>query len=1071
MNTFEKYKIIYKDEEGATLKPLGEACRFSFEQVAQKDTRYRLLIVGQTDLFYQWKSELDGFWLYHTLSDSLDYQHTCKSQYSLNVSAKTPNSYVWRTYKKVFWQEESRNYAFDLNGGTYDFGFYIKANDLRILDGGYLRMYIEVFYKTEGINIRSNRNKKSVYEITVPSGNYDWEKIEKEIQIDTDSVAFVGVWLEGTKYTGEVYIERPFMKDQNGVNNLPDFALPVSGNSELDWTSQYLNKKDVVSLSMSINGQEIFNGDILERIHTQPDFSIDLPNELLTGNTYLDIRLLSDYRDPLSYTVYEIALIEQNGGLVSLIATPEIVTANGKTYALIRTTGENTSFTVSYPDSEYLSGETSYHFKEKGLHVLKLQCHEPYQNAKFIISCEDTKIEGKIDRIVLKKDDAIITGTGDMIYVSQELADVEEYLSWYLSQDIGNLFTIRPTYRWGVARANNPEAWKLVNRILNEAGIYYTHIWDGRELPGISANPSTEELAGKYFLGHQQHERDSMVNGRGTQKFVSLFDQQRIDMENRAFDEDPDHTSIEHCSDFIVYEKDGVYNTRSPYVERDYKAGKEYIVQRLKDIRRNDIRHSGPESIFRYFVQAGYPFVAAETNYSSMEILLAYLRGTKKGYSLPSIGIHHALQWSMPVASELTYRRFEVALKVAYMQGVDCINTEEGLWHVEQGFKSGHRFSAPCQKYIDIQHSFYNYVRSHSRQGKFVTPFAVITGINDIYEGKDQRHGLGWTDCTVGEDIQSWQLLKTFYPLSGDDWLYVCATDAPKPFGYFTGTPHGNIDIIPAESSVECYNRYDCMAFIGYNTAEKETFDKLETFVRKGGKLILTRAHQTVTTNVADVSALRLSFDESLPLMFTNGKPEFRKTMFNGQEIETCINNTPCDQSVKNEEGLDIVCRYKLGKGEIVLFNVKAYPANPAISELYKQELTDNLQNSVQRQDVWVESNDQVEFSVYEKEDGKDIYMLAVDWYNLTDTKRTAKLKIGNDTYEVKLPFGKLMKCTVKDNIGAYCLGETGEILEISENSVVVQGIGKQNVTILRGGKVIEKIADFSKNTVIKLQI
>ena len=29
MNTFEKYKTIYKDEGGATLKPLGEACRFS----------------------------------------------------------------------------------------------------------------------------------------------------------------------------------------------------------------------------------------------------------------------------------------------------------------------------------------------------------------------------------------------------------------------------------------------------------------------------------------------------------------------------------------------------------------------------------------------------------------------------------------------------------------------------------------------------------------------------------------------------------------------------------------------------------------------------------------------------------------------------------------------------------------------------------------------------------------------------------------------------------------------------------------------------------------------------------
>ena len=68
-------------------------------------------------------------------------------------------------------------------------------------------------------------------------------------------------------------------------------------------------------------------------------------------------------------------------------------------------------------------------------------------NAAFEFSCGSVTVKGEIPQVVERGVDNVVTGTGDMIYIEQRLDYVEEYLSWYISNGVGNLLTIRPTYR------------------------------------------------------------------------------------------------------------------------------------------------------------------------------------------------------------------------------------------------------------------------------------------------------------------------------------------------------------------------------------------------------------------------------------------------------------------------------------------------------------------------------------------------------------------------------------------------------------------------------------------------
>ncbi len=1055
--SFETYTPLYESyPDGRTLRPGGAAMSLDFDCTAVPDRRYRLFVVGETAMFYQWKDEPDYPLQYRTISDALDTKNARDARFCLNLSSKKSEKYIRRVYKKVLWKPVLSYLAMHPVPEAWTCGVWARAEKLRFEDGGYLRMRVDIYHLHEGISRHSVALPPDENHILdFSEGTWDWTEFLRELTISPDRTAHVGVWFEGMGYQGNFYLENAFLTAESGENLLPAFDIPVPDEGKFDWTGQNISRKEWPEFEVTLNGEVIFRDEVFERSHLDSEWEIALPAHLLNGKNHLEIRLISDYHDPLPYKVHEIGRIEQPGGKVALIACSPAGSVAEGAYVLLRTESENAVVRFASGDGR-LIGKDEYTFAEPGLHGIRLQCPEPCGAAPFTLTCDGTTVCGEIPRIAERMSDRVVTGTGDLIYVEQRTEFVEEYLSWYLSNGIGNLVTIRPTYRWSGTRVLNPAVWAMFTRVLNELGIAYVLMIDGRELPGMNANPDEEMMAGAGYYGSQLHEHDGMMAYWGLLTAPSMVEEQYNDMLQRIAAEDREHANPNHFPEKFHYLGDTTYRYRNPQTPRDTKQAMLETVEGLRCVRTRATRHTGPSVLFKYLFDAGYTWVGAETMYGSMEPLMAFLRGACRSRKVSDLGVHHAVQWSSsPQDAPEHFRRFRLALYVSYMQGATEINTEEGLWHLEEYYSHFHRFSEGCGGHLRQQRDFFRYVSTHSRTGRFYTPVALLHGRYDGWHGFGNHHPWGWMEQENSDAENSWDLMKVFYPLAKPgDALYIhgCGTD--HPVGYHSGAPMGNVDVLPAEGTADLFAEYRALAFMGYHCAEAADIPGLTDYVRSGGTLLLTRAHLSDTTEFASVKAGNLHELEGHPFGFCDGIPEYAVGHVDGREVRVCTNIRPSETvSVRTDEGYPLVCIRQIGEGTVTLVNALAYPAHPAIRKVYEQHLEDRMREEIRKEPVWTETGDDMGSAVYVQEDGsRHIYLTAVDWYRPEELLRTAYVRVGNHRYAVRLPFGVMTKCVVNGSCAAWCHSEDGEVIAVGEGSIRVQGAGTVTFTVARDG-------------------
>jgi len=1082
----ERYSEIYKNyTEGVNLKVGRKAKSFKFTKTREPDKKYRLFTVGETGLFYQWKNEPDNPAHYHTITDALDPVNTDKGAFSLNLSSKKCESYIRRAYKKIVWTPKLAYINMNPTPEIWDFGFTAKTEELTIACGGYVRMRVDVRYKKAGVSADDNAlPADECHVINLPEGSCDFKEYKKTLKLPTDKIASVGIFIEGVNYSGKVFVERPFMTSPEIPDKsvLPDFSVPA-GRDYFDWTGQYLSRKEWPEFRLKLNGTVFFEGEIFERCHRGSEWSVDVPESLLIGDNTLDIELISDYHDPLPYNIFELALIESPAGDFSILSVNEAAPANGKAYALIRTGKDNLTLHASY--SENLSGTDSFYFEKAGLYGISFDTKAPTENASFTLTDGKTQKTASVKRIVIKENDGIITGTGDMVYVKQDEGDVEEFLSWYVSEGLGNMLTIRPVYRWSGTRVLNKELFQTLARVLNELGMTYPHMLDGRELPGICANPDEELISGKGFLGRQMHERDGAVFYWRRYKAASTpTAKQKKDLYAEAWREDAPHMNL--CENGInnyiysvntdkkldttpTFDGDTVASDtcqlhRNPNLPKDMEYAYHECVERINTERFGIKRHTGPSTMFKYMLDGGYEWVGAETMYGTMEPLMSFLRGATLDRGIKSCGVHHALQWSSsPEEAPEHVRRYRLALYVSYMQGAVEINSEEGLWHLEEYYSYFNRFSEACKAHAEQQKDFYRYISTHTRRGKFYTPLGIIHGRYDGWHGFGRNSTWGWLNVKDTDAEKSWDLLDVFYPEGNlGDSLYCHGFPTDKPLGFYSSTPLGNIDAIPVEDRSSRFGDYKALAFLGYNKFTKEDGEKLLDYVKRGGKLLLTFAHLTKTTDYSKILNGELDFDADI-MSLTLGKPQFKKSSFNASSLELVTNLKPgYDVVFKADDGSALAVKYKIGKGEITLFTAKAYPAHAAIKALYASELRSLSISATDSENIYAKADSGVEFAVYERDSERDIYFLAVDWYRAPEILRHAKLRIEENEFDITLPFGVMIKTSVCDKYAAFPHSENAEVISVKDGMARVQGTGRVKFTFINGKDSYKKEIDFT---------
>ena len=1057
---FESYKrlLLCERDKDITLKT-GKSFSFDFD-IEDEKAADRIFMTGEVGIYYNWKSEPDYALLYRRIDDSLTALESEKCQYALDMSADNFD-YPKIAYKKVVWWP--RFYG---GGNDWRCGLSVKAENLKIHEGGYLRFLVEFRYAKPNVDKRIAYTPADITTvIDIPEGSYPYQVLEEHFKTAGIEKASACIYLEGKNYSGKVFCESPFLSSELSANLLSDFNISNDSKPEFNWFGVNLSQKETPSFIVELNGEVIHNGEIFERCHRYSEWEFSIPAGVAKkGKNTLKITHTTDYRDAPPYNLHELGLVSVRRDM--LIWCPETVTVGEQFPVLLKTDGA-VSFTVE-DAPECLSATAPLECEKEGFGVLYFVCNEPKNNISFKLTHEGGVIECNIARAVIRENDEVITGTGDLVYVNQNYRDFENYLAWYLSNEVGRLLTVRPTYRWSGSRSANSQLWRDTADLLDKLGIKYSHMRDGREMQGINANPTYAELASKNFLGRQTHELDGAYNYWGLRDITANVNEQWfLDLIVRTYKDDHERMNPRYNTNTYFYRNNRVLVYRDPYVPKDMEAIANAAVEGLKNCRDGSTRHTGPATMFKYFYQAGYTWTGAELMYSSTEVTCSVLRGAAKAYG-GNIGGHLATQWSStPHDTPEHSKRYRLALYTSYMQGLHEINTEEGLWRMEEYFADHNRYSPACLDHLKEHQDFNRYVTTHSRSGRFYTPVALLNGRFDGWKMFATKTSLwGRYDIKYGDPEFGWDMLDVFYPQSRHGSIYRHPCPKDKPVGYYSGTPMGNVDVLAIEA--KDYSDYPLVCAITYNKALDEDMDKLQAYVSGGGKLFIGLAQFAITTNRDDIDSYKLTYTDHSFANKVMGKVEFVEDSLDGKAIRVNANIPDGAVVIKTTDGGNaLIYEISVGGGKAIVLNTLEYAGSPALYGYIRSFIAEISAEQFAKELVWAEGDEIVQFATYKQENGDThVYFLATDWYNANMPTHKATLRIGEQKYSLDIAYGTMIKAVASGDTGAWFDCEDCDVLEVTEGKIKVQGVGCGKLFVAQNGEIKELSVDFGANSV-----
>ncbi len=1061
---FNNYIVKEYDDKCLPKIKSGDTFKLSFNtdeflDGAPENYSFKVRFTGDVDVQPNWMWEGGYPRLYRLIDDALSTE-TKHSQFSLKMKLNHED-YPRRAYYQIPCPPRlTPQFPVNPCDPKWDFSVLAKAENLKIDEGGRISFVIEKYLKKDGVNPRDMQyGPDEVTVIDFPEGTYDFTEFNTSVTID-DNTACLLVFVACEHAGGTVWFEDPRLTNERGENILPQFTVSNPYHEYLNWFGENLSRKDWTDLEVSLNSDTFFVGELFQRCHRYSENEVTLPTAIVKkGENTLEIKNIDSYFAPIPYKIKKVEILYGINNAVNVISCPSIVYADRRFGVLVSTKEENTTVKVSSSCDCIKSAESQYTFEHKGLNVIPFEASDKTgTDITLTFEANGHTESAKVERIVIKEDDNVLTGTGDAIYVPQDVTQTEEFIAWYLHNEIGNFITFRPTYRWCGSRMMNPKVWERIVELCTQYGLYYCHFIDGRELPGANANPTKAMMQGEYFVGNQGHEHDGAYYYWGPR---------RVEDENEVFFISLQDRVVKH-PDFRyynspVYTKDGrPFGHYNPVDTKDMKEAAEHFVDNCKFYLNGIKRHTGPGTLFKYFFEAGMEVGGAELMYGPHEVVLSALRGASLAYGRKEFISHLAVQWSTtPHDTPARYRRYQLAMFVCYIQGTNHINTEEGLWRIEEDFSHFDRFSDACINHRKMQHDFNHFIKTHSRRGKMVNPTALLHGQYDAWVCFTRQNawahlGDEWKFNTPEE---SWDLIKVFYPDSVMDALYIHPCEN-KPQGFYSRTPYGTVDVLPVEAGKELIDTYKTAAFLGWNTAEPEQFDKLTEYVRGGGTLLLGWPHLFVDTDrTTAISGEPTVIDsKTIKKLLNVTFKGFNTTRTkDGEEIKVGDITLGDDVTVRSTlGGYPLVIEHAIGDGKVIFVNLRDYPADKNVRPVYEALLRELGEMGVNREKErgWITTSDTVDTGVFDREDSlRDIYAININWWADENVPAAATLHFAGCDREVMIDREVINVFTLAKNFGVWTADNDTDVISITETDssveVTLQGYGKTELKFI----------------------
>ena len=188
----------------------------------------------------------------------------------------------------------------------------------------------------------------------------------------------------------------------------------------------------------------------------------------------------------------------------------------------------------------------------------------------------------------------------------------------------------------------------------------------------------------------------------------------------------------------------------------------------------------------------------------------------------------------------------------------------------------------------------------------------------------------------------------------------------------------------------------------------------------------------------------------------------------------TVVNPTaqPFDKTlVRADDGSEVAGAYRVGDGEIIMFNAYCYPSGEAISEDYERTLKAVIADEAAAERIAAECGDDAECAVYRTgESTADVYVLAVDWFRDPDKIRRVAIRTGEKRYELGLKFGTLVKAVVNGADLAYSTSENAVVESVGNGEITVRGYGKATIKGRVCNREFEILVDFSRSPAVTIK-
>jgi hypothetical protein len=231
-------------------------------------------------------------------------------------------------------------------------------------------------------------------------------------------------------------------------------------------------------------------------------------------------------------------------------------------------------------------------------------------------------------------------------------------------------------------------------------------------------------------------------------------------------------------------------------------------------------------------------------------------------------------------------------------------------------------------------------------------------------------------------------------------WLYPVKQDPRAIRQFFTGTPHGQVDLVPISADARKLGAYELLVLPGWNTMTEEIHRNLLTYVEEGGHLVLCAAQCTehITRDfliekrdfrffrngdLRELAGVRLGVPEgSINAICLPDEKISACPGLPGLQTELC----GAEALATDQSGHPVLIENKVGAGRVWMLTAGEYWGHPALDE-FRRKLGEILV-SAHPQKLYLSGNSKdVDFHCFQTGDTQRVVLLNTDWTSAGNSK------------------------------------------------------------------------------------